>query len=196
MYLYLYLYLPICIYIYIAIYICAWCRQRRCRGVHTQHTPANMSVYIGVYIGMPAAVSGGVEEYRPPSSTYRYIGIYRCTYIGVQWLPSAAVHMSAHCTQASFLCPLYIPINMPIYIYRYIHCTQASFLPYTDVCVYIYMYVYIYIYIPIYMSAYIDFFSLSFSCLKPCRPRSRDSRVRFHTHTHTHFDLYFFVGCL
>ena len=60
------IYVSICIsayiYIYIAIYICAWCRQRRCRGVHTQHTPANISVYIGVYIGMPAAVSGGVEE--------------------------------------------------------------------------------------------------------------------------------------
>jgi hypothetical protein len=33
---------------------------------------------------------------------------------------------------------------------------------------------------------YIDFFSLSFSHLSPCRPCWRDSRVRFHTHTHTH----------
>ncbi len=58
MYMYIYIYVYIYIYIYIAICICAWCRQRRCRGVHTQHTPANISVYIG----MPAAVSGGVEE--------------------------------------------------------------------------------------------------------------------------------------
>jgi hypothetical protein len=35
---------------YIYVYICAWCRQRRCRGVHTQHTPANISIYIPIYI--------------------------------------------------------------------------------------------------------------------------------------------------
>ncbi len=59
---YIYIYVYVYIYIYISLYICAWCRQRRCRGVHTQHTPANISVYIGVYIGIPAAVSGGLEE--------------------------------------------------------------------------------------------------------------------------------------
>jgi hypothetical protein len=117
--------------------------------VHTQHTPANISVYIGVYIGMPAAVSGGVEEcaldYTSANIIYRHISVYVSVpaavsggyrsahtglhplytdilvhigiYIGIQWLPSAAMHMSAHCTQASFLCPLYIPIYIPIYIY-------------------------------------------------------------------------------
>ena len=60
--LYIYIIYIAYIYIYIYVYICAWCRQWRCRGVHTQHTPANISVYIGVYIGMPAAVSGGAEE--------------------------------------------------------------------------------------------------------------------------------------
>jgi hypothetical protein len=131
-------------------------------------------------------------EYTPPNIIYRHISVY----VSVPAAVSGG-YRSAHCTQASFL---YIPIYrytmaavsggayactlhtsllpLPVicrYICRYIHCAQASFLPHTDISI---------------------FFSLSFFRLNPCRPRSRDSRVRFHTHTHTtHFDLYFFVGC-
>jgi hypothetical protein len=101
-----------------------------------------------------------------------YIGIYTC----IQRLPSAAVHMSAHCTQASFFCPLYIPIYMPIYIP--IYTLHTGLLPPIYRCVYIYVY--------IYMSAYIDFFFLVLFPLKPLPPSfTRLEGWIPHTHTHT-----------
>ena len=64
--------------------------------MHTQHTPANISVYIGVYIGMPAAVSGGVEEcaldYTSPNIIYRHISVY----VSVPAAVSGG-YRSAHC---------------------------------------------------------------------------------------------------
>jgi hypothetical protein len=101
----------------------------------------------------------------------------------MQRLPSAAVHISALCTQASFLCPLYIPICMPIYIPIYtLHTGLLS--P-------IYRYIYVYIYICIYECIYRIFF-LVFFPLKRLPPSFTRLEASI-PHTHTHFDLYFFV---
>ncbi len=189
-------------------YACS--RQRRCGRVRTEYTSPNIiHRHISVYVSVPAAVSGGYRSAHCTQASFLYIPIY--------WYISVCISVYNGCRQRRCIwvhtahkppsSARYIYRYICRYIYRYLHCTQASFLPYTDIyiCVYIYIYIYIYIYmsiyIPIYMSAYIEFkyeytsifFSLSFSRLKPCRPRSRDSRVRF-PNTHTHFDLYFFVG--
>jgi hypothetical protein len=76
---------------------------------------------------------------------YTDILVYIGMYIGIQRLPSAAVHMSAHCTQASFLCPLHIPIYMPIYIP--ISTLHTGLLPHIYRYIYICVCVCIYIYI-------------------------------------------------
>ncbi len=69
--------------------------------MHTQHTPANISVYIGVYIGMPAAVSGGVEEcaldYTSPNIIYRHISVYASVPAAV-----SGGYRSAHFPKALF----------------------------------------------------------------------------------------------
>jgi hypothetical protein len=163
--------------IYRCIYRYACCRQRRCRRVRTEYTSPNIIYrHISVCVSV-TAVSGGCRSAHCTQASFLYIPIY--------WYTSVYISVYNGCRQRR--CIWVHTAHKPPssaryiyrYIYRYIHCTQASFLPYTDI------YIYIYIYIPIYMKACIDFFSLSFSRLNPCRPRSRDSRVRYHTHTHT-----------
>jgi hypothetical protein len=176
------------------------CRQRRCRGVHTEHTPPNISVHIGVYIGMPAAVSGGVEEFALNTRLLiYYIGVCIGVCIGA-CCPSAA-DMGVHTAHQ--------PPSSGRYIYRYIYTDIYRYIPiYTlhrppssHISVYVYMYTWVYVF-HIYMSVYIEFtceyksiiFFLSFFHLNPCRPRSRDSRVRLHTHTHImHTHTFWFV---
>ena len=202
MYVYLCLYLSIYRYIYLYIYVCAWCRQRRCRGVHTRLTPANISVYIGVYIGMPAAVSGGVEEcalntrlliwyigicrcmyrcllpsaadigvhtaHRPPSSIYRYIGIYRYVY---RYTKAAVSGGAYECTLHTSLLPLpviYTDIYADVYADIYTaHRPPSSHIP-ICICIYIYIWVYIYLYVWVHISSLsMSVYRWFFSCLFP-----------------------------
>jgi hypothetical protein len=170
-------------------------------GVHTAHRPlSSIYRYIGIYWYIyryaMAAVSGGAYECTLHTSLLPlpviYTDIYADIYTDIY---------TAHRPTSSHI-PIYIYIYTDIHIYIYIYIYTDIYADiYTDIYtahrppsshipiyIYIYMYIYTYLYECIYREFKYEYifiiFSLSFSRLHSFRPRSRDSRVRFHTHTH------------
>ena len=134
-YLYLHLYLAISTYI---LDICACCRRRWCRGVHTAHKPPSSDRYIYRCIYIPIYTDIYTAHWSPSS----HIPIYRCIsryvslhigiFIGTYQLPSAAC-IGVHTENTYIGIYRYISDISDIYllpsaaVYDSAHCAHASY---------------------------------------------------------------------